>query len=377
MPPPTDPAATLRELLAQYGAELADDPRRCAALFRDVWPEGGPHVAVLLGAVEEQVPGDLMRSSTPIGPRIEQLAARLAQQRGLSTDMADWAVRTWAVALGRAAPAPPRPGPLPGPGQRPPGPQGPPAGGVASTQVPPPQAPRQPQQPGHWGGEWPPERRPVDRQPKHPVGLIVALTALGLIAIGVIAFATFGGKDPEVATDTTTEPFDPTTTTSTSTTTTVVKPPAAPVWTQDENELLAHVVGNPPQSPACKRAPGVPTGATAAITCTSPTYTRAWLYKFGGDDLHAADYTARVEQSGLPRDYGVGNEACTRSGCEGPWRHGGQQVTIGRRLIHGDATGTWLVLTLDNLNITIVAFRNDGNKQIVYDMWFLNGTFTK
>ncbi len=380
--PPTDPAqaaATLRELLAQYGAGLADDPRRCAALFRDVWPEGGPHVAVLLGAVEEQVPGELMRSSTPIGPRIEQLTARLVQQRGLSADMADWAVRTWAVALGSAAASPPRPGPPPGPGpgQRPRGPQGPPDGGVGSTQVPPPQQPRPPEQPGHWGGDWGQQRQPDEPPPRRPVGLLAALAVLSLVAIGVIAYAILG-PDPEIATDTTTPVVD---TTSTSRTTTTTRTTAAPrpSWNPSvvEQELLNHVVGDPPRFPRCMQETALPTGANGAISCTAEAYTTAWLYKFGSDGAQSADYTARVQQSGVPFNTGS-NDTCRTTSCERDWIFTSDPGRpIGRRLVHGNAAGAWLVFTLDDPNITIVAFRKDGNKNIVFDLWNTSGGFEK
>ena len=96
------PRQKLRELIATYGRELCDDPRRCRALLSDHCPGARREISVLASAQEEGVPADLLRSSggLPWEALRSRLTRRLVDARGLSEEAARWAVESWAGALG-------------------------------------------------------------------------------------------------------------------------------------------------------------------------------------------------------------------------------------------------------------------------------------
>lgn len=102
MPPNDVPRQVLRQLIAQHGPPLIEDPRRCEALLRDLC---GPHrraINVLVAALKERVPADLLTSqdSVPKQMLLMQLTRRLCDDLALAEDAARWAVDTWALAVG-------------------------------------------------------------------------------------------------------------------------------------------------------------------------------------------------------------------------------------------------------------------------------------
>jgi hypothetical protein len=101
---------TLSELIKKYGRSLADDPRRCEALLRDLCGQYKKEINVLVGAQKQRVVADLMASSTamPEGVVRARLMKRLHDNLGLSEEAARWAVESWAVALGAASIAGPQ-----------------------------------------------------------------------------------------------------------------------------------------------------------------------------------------------------------------------------------------------------------------------------
>ena len=108
---------TLRQILTTYGPDVRRDPRRCEALLRDLCPTRALEVNLLLAALRERVPDELL--AAPPGQPVSVLAARLSQRLvdtlGLTGAAARWAVGSWAIALGLAAEAD-----LPAPAPRPP-----------------------------------------------------------------------------------------------------------------------------------------------------------------------------------------------------------------------------------------------------------------
>jgi len=96
------PRQKLRELITTYGRSLCDDPRRCEGLLLDFC---GPHkreIHALVDALKEGVPADLLRSHAgmPTEPLLARLIARLKDNRAMAEDAANWAVESWALALG-------------------------------------------------------------------------------------------------------------------------------------------------------------------------------------------------------------------------------------------------------------------------------------
>ena len=95
-------ARILISLVSRYGTSLAFDPLRCEGLLRDTCPRCRREIFVLVNAVRQQVPADLLspRHSLPPGLFRGFLKKRLQDELAFSDDAAQWAVDTWAVALG-------------------------------------------------------------------------------------------------------------------------------------------------------------------------------------------------------------------------------------------------------------------------------------
>lgn len=97
------PRAKLREALSTYGRVLCADPRRTEAVLKDLCPEQKREISVLVTAIRERVPTDLLTASegsTPLEATIARLARRLEDDVGLASESARWGVESWAFALG-------------------------------------------------------------------------------------------------------------------------------------------------------------------------------------------------------------------------------------------------------------------------------------
>lgn len=96
------PRLTLRELIARHGPGLCSDSRRCEGLLRDLCGEHRREINILVGALRERVPLDLLaaRNSVPGNLLLTRLAKRLEDQLALTTEASRWAVDSWALALG-------------------------------------------------------------------------------------------------------------------------------------------------------------------------------------------------------------------------------------------------------------------------------------
>lgn len=95
------PRETLREIVARHGRSVIEDPRRCEGLLRDYCGEYRREVSVLVMALEERVPTDML-SAPATAPRevlLARLSTRLCDHLALSEPAARWAVTSWALAL--------------------------------------------------------------------------------------------------------------------------------------------------------------------------------------------------------------------------------------------------------------------------------------
>lgn len=101
------PRETLRRIVTKYGKEICGDARRCESLLNDLCGEYRREINVLVNAIEERVPLDLLAtgSSMPHELLLTKLEKRLEEQTALTTDAAQWAVESWALALGIATEA--------------------------------------------------------------------------------------------------------------------------------------------------------------------------------------------------------------------------------------------------------------------------------
>lgn len=95
------PQQTLRRITAKYGKEIAGNAERCKGLLNDLCGSHRREINVLVTAIEERIPLDLLASarSIPAELLLARLEKRLAEQTGLTAEAASWAVESWALAL--------------------------------------------------------------------------------------------------------------------------------------------------------------------------------------------------------------------------------------------------------------------------------------
>jgi len=120
----------LRRLIAEYGEGLTKDPRRCKGLLLDLCGECRLEIDLLVTALEEGIAAEILASQDDASRQVllPRLTRRLQEQKGLTAEAAQWAVESWALALGFVALQPPEPGtpptipttPPPEPPKRPP-----------------------------------------------------------------------------------------------------------------------------------------------------------------------------------------------------------------------------------------------------------------
>ena len=105
-------AARLARAVERFGAvRLSRQPDLCRNVLGDLFPEDRLAAQLLTAAAAERVPERLAERGQHVDPRIlvPQLAADLAEARGLRDDYALRAVHTWTAALGISLDAPPAP----------------------------------------------------------------------------------------------------------------------------------------------------------------------------------------------------------------------------------------------------------------------------
>ncbi|MDQ3253551.1 MAG: pectinesterase family protein, partial [Acidobacteriota bacterium] len=97
------PRQKLIEIVARYGREVVNNPRRCEGLLRDYAPKYRREIAVLVNALAERVPAELIAYKSGTVPRaalLLRMAQRLHDDVALDETAARWAVESWALALG-------------------------------------------------------------------------------------------------------------------------------------------------------------------------------------------------------------------------------------------------------------------------------------
>ena len=101
------PRQVLGQILTKYGKEICSDARRCEGLLNDLCGSYRREINVLVNAIEERVPLDLLAGDGSMPPRLllTRLEKRLEDQTALTAEAAAWAVESWALALGVATDA--------------------------------------------------------------------------------------------------------------------------------------------------------------------------------------------------------------------------------------------------------------------------------
>ncbi len=101
------PRETLRRIVSKYGRDIGSDPQRCESLLNDLCGEYRREINVLITAIDERVPLDLLAGSASM-PRemlLNRLEKRLEEHTALTREAARWAVESWALALNLATDA--------------------------------------------------------------------------------------------------------------------------------------------------------------------------------------------------------------------------------------------------------------------------------
>ena len=95
------PRRKLCEIIKGYGVSVCFDSTRCEGLLRDFCGQYDKEIFVLLGAVRQRVPLDLLyyKKEVLTGLIMAQLSDRLASSLSFNRYAARWAVESWALAL--------------------------------------------------------------------------------------------------------------------------------------------------------------------------------------------------------------------------------------------------------------------------------------
>jgi hypothetical protein len=93
---------TLHEIIVTYGADICDEPARLEGLLRDQCGQYKREIRLLINTLKEGVVSELRlgKESMPVEVLIPRLCKKIEENLLLSPDVAEWAVKSWAVALG-------------------------------------------------------------------------------------------------------------------------------------------------------------------------------------------------------------------------------------------------------------------------------------
>ena len=96
------PRRILRQFLADHGPTLLDDPARVDALLADLSGLYHKERFLLVHALRERIPSELLVQPQGGVVHGQRLSQRLQKRYGFSVETAQWAIESWALALGIA-----------------------------------------------------------------------------------------------------------------------------------------------------------------------------------------------------------------------------------------------------------------------------------
>ena len=99
------PIRTLSRLLTEHGVGLLEEPARVDALLADLCGEFDRERFLLVHALREGIPTDLLSQKRGITFRRLRLTRRLQESYGFSDKASQWAVESWSAALNHSASA--------------------------------------------------------------------------------------------------------------------------------------------------------------------------------------------------------------------------------------------------------------------------------
>ncbi len=96
------PRQQLLYIITHYGRSICDEPKRCEALLKDLCPHHKREVFLLMSALREGVVKELLKPNQllPIESIFRLMVQKLDENLGIAQHHAQWAVESWAFALG-------------------------------------------------------------------------------------------------------------------------------------------------------------------------------------------------------------------------------------------------------------------------------------
>lgn len=96
------PREKLKYIIIQYGNVIYQDQKKFKAILKDLCPEYKREINLLMSAIRERIVSDLINCSPtqPIEILLVKLKQRLYNNLGVAQEFANWAVDSWALALG-------------------------------------------------------------------------------------------------------------------------------------------------------------------------------------------------------------------------------------------------------------------------------------
>jgi len=96
------PRQQLHYIIIHYGRSICDEPKRCEALLKDLCPQHKREVFLLAAALREGVVKELLKPNQllPVENIFRLMVQKLDENLGIAIHYAQWAVESWAFALG-------------------------------------------------------------------------------------------------------------------------------------------------------------------------------------------------------------------------------------------------------------------------------------
>ena len=93
------PQLALRRLLTDYGPALLEDPARVHALLADLSGSSFRERFLLVHALQEHIPAELLVQHLDDTDQLQQLSQRFQRRYGFSSEAAWWAIESWSLTL--------------------------------------------------------------------------------------------------------------------------------------------------------------------------------------------------------------------------------------------------------------------------------------
>lgn len=96
------PQEQFNQLLTTYGNQLCEEPQRCEALLRDTFPGNPREVSLLVNALKQGIPQELLASQgkVPFEVSRSRLTRKLIDNLFMQDQAAQWVIDAWSAALG-------------------------------------------------------------------------------------------------------------------------------------------------------------------------------------------------------------------------------------------------------------------------------------